>query len=247
MPESVTQGVRLLGNVSGRVALVYWCHKAGGLIPLESPAEKTVAQLADLDPRVIRVKAQPFTVDVLTGAIFHSREELLVGRKGREKNEVKMREYTPDLLLHTVDARTVAVEVKHEQFMGPDEYWQKVEQAKKILRSNGYEFIVVTLDHEPNLPVAQNSDLLTSFTRNYRGVLTPTQIDTAEKILELCPQELGTVCKEISISLRDSPVLILSGIVSMNLTATRINAASLVTRSYGDLAHLAILTLNQAD
>src|SRR5438132_407883 len=111
MPESVTQGVRILGRVSGRAALLYQCRKAEGIIALESPLEKTVAQLADLDPRVIRVKAQPLAVDVIAGHLFHSRDELLAGRKTREKNEVKRREYTPDLLMVMLDGTMLVVEV----------------------------------------------------------------------------------------------------------------------------------------
>jgi hypothetical protein len=245
MPESVTQGVRLLGRVSGRLALVYKCRKAGGIIPLESPLEKTVAQLADLDPRVIGVKAQPFTIDVLTGAIFHTREDLLAGRKGREKNEVKKREYTPDLLLSLLDGRMVVVEVKHDGYMGPDDYWEKVDTAKEILRTSGYHFIVVTLDYEPHLPVVRNADLLTTFEKNYRGQLSLAQVEAVEKLLEAAPLQLGSLCKEINLNFRESPALLLSGLVQMDLTATGINAASLVTRAFGDLGHLAILPFYQ--
>lgn len=243
MPESVVQGVRLLGRVSGRVSVVYFSQKAGGFIPLESPTEKTVAQLADLDPRIVRLQAQPFTLDVLTGTIYETREELLLGRQTREKNDVKVREYTPDFLLITLDGRRIVVEVKAEQFPGPEEYQLKLAQAKKILDANGYEFILVTLQHAPNFPITQNADLLTSFARNYRGTLSADQIAYAEELLEIGPRELGTVCQEIKLSLREAPALILTGVVSLDLTVSRLNVASQVACAYGDLAHLAILPL----
>lgn len=243
MPKSVTQGVRILGRVSGRIALLYDCRKAGGTIALESPAEKTVAQLADLDPRVIRLRAQPFTVDVVSGHLYHTEKELLAGRETREKNDVEMREYTPDLLLTLADGKMVVIEVKTEKYPGKDEYWEKVNLAANILRSHGYAFCVITIDYTPDHPLVQNADYLTSFMALYRGSLSPAQIATAERILDTGPHELGAICAHLKLNLRESPILLLSGIASTDLTASRVVAKSLLRRAGPNFKNLALLNL----
>src|SRR5690349_13150390 len=87
MPDFVAQGIRILGRVSGRPSVLNYCPKAGGILTHESTAEKTVAQLAALDPRVATLKAQPLTVDVISGEIYHTRAELLEGRARRKNGE----------------------------------------------------------------------------------------------------------------------------------------------------------------
>lgn len=246
MPEEVAQGIRIMGRMSGRPSILYLCKKAGGIIALEAPAEKTVAQLADLDPRIVSVQAQPFTIDVLIGRIFTSREDLLAARLLREKNEVKIREYTPDFLLVTIDGRWLVIEVKLENFPGDAMYWEKIEVAKKILRMHGYEFILVTIDREPGSALTQNADLLTAFTSNYEGQISSQQIQTAQAMLEFSPKRLGEVCQTLGISLRESPTLILRGVVKLDLVSARVSAASQIANAYGDIAHLQVLPFGKS-
>ncbi len=245
MPDSVTQGVRVLGMASGRQACLYLSEKVGGIAALEAPMERTVCQLGDLDPRVKTIRAQPFTVDVVSGALFHTREELLAGRKSREKNEVKQREYTPDFAFTLVDGRRLAVEAKHAQHMGSEDYWEKVTKAERILRTHGWDFLTITMDHEPDLPLVQNAELLTAFSRSYRGELSPAQVDIAEQMLNGGPRELREVCQYLSLNLREAPVLILSGLVSTDLRAIRLGARSQIKLAKGDLSHVQLLPLEE--
>lgn len=244
MPDSVIQGTRILGRMSGRASHLYQSSKAGGVIALESPAEKTIAQLADIDPRVVSLRAQPFTIDVLTGAIYRDRDSLLAARKLRDKTEVKIREYTPDFLLETIAGRSVVVEVKYEKYLGDDTYWEKLQKAKNILQQNGYEFTVIALESNVGLPIVHNAGLLTAFLANYVGNLSLDQISTVEEQLNHGPRPLGELCNAIGISLRESPVLILRGIAKLDLSHSRLQAESQVIRSYGELAHLELLSLN---
>lgn len=244
MPESVAQGTRILGRVSGRPALLYACSKAQGIIALESPAEKTVAQLADLDPRVLSVKAQPLTVDVITGRLFYSRDEVIDGRRMREKPEVKKREYTPDLLLLLRGGRQLIIEVKNTLYPGDAEYWEKVEQAATVLRMNGYDFIVITLGHQSSHPLAQNADLLTSFRANYQGALTPEQMATVKSMLHGRSEKLGVICSQLQLNLRESPALFLSGLLSTDLRTSRLSISSDALLANGGLRHLELLPLD---
>lgn len=242
MPKSVIQGVRILGRTSGRPASLYGTEKAG-IAPPESPLEKTIGQLGQLDPRVVSVKGQPFTVDVVTGRLFHSREALLSDRATREKSLVKLREYTPDFLMQLIDGRKVVVEVKDEKHMGDELYWEKVNKAEVIMRANGYHFLVVTMAYEPDHPLVQNAALLTTFMKIHSGQLSPAQVSTLARILDGNSRELREVCTLIDLNFRESPVLILRGHVSIDLKASRVGAQNHVVLAHGDLSHLELLPL----
>ena len=245
MPQSVSQGTRVLGRMSGKPSLLYSSVKAGGILAVESPAEKTVAQLADLDPRVIRLKGQPFTIDVLTGAIYRCRNSLLLGRAARLKGEVKIREYTPDFLIETITGRAVVVEVKLDGFLGDEAYYEKLDKARRILQLNGYELLVIVRNRDPKDALAQNADLLTAFSQNYAGMPSRLEIDKAETLLQQGPCLLGEVCHVVGLSLREAPFLILRGVVNTDLGIARIGAASCVIGASGNLDHLMLLPLDE--
>lgn len=244
MPKSVTQGVRILGKTSGRTSSLYASDKADGISAPDSPLERTVGQLASLDPRVESIKCQPFTVDVVSGRLLHTRDELVAHRKTREKSDVKLREYTPDLLIRLMSGTRLVVEVKDERFMSDDAYWAKVRKAEVILRTNGYEFLVITMVYEPSHPLVQNADLLMAFSKNYRGDISSGQIGILEQMLEGQSLELGEVCLRLNLSLRESPALLLYGHICTDLKASRLCAKSLAQLAYGDLSHLELLPLD---
>lgn len=246
MPESVAQGTRVLGRMSGKASLLYASAKAGGILAVESPSEKTVAQLADLDPRVVRLKGQPFTIDVFTGAIYQCRDSLVYGRAARLKGEVKVREYTPDFLLETIMGRSIVVEVKLEGFLGDEAYYEKLDKAKRILRLNGYDFLVVVRNRDPKDALTQNADLLTAFSQNYTGTPSSEVIEKGDDFLQQGPCRLGDVCQIMGLSLREAPFLVLRGVVETDLTLTRIGASSCVIRGFGNLNHLEVLRLHEA-
>lgn len=127
--------------------------------------------------------------------------------------------------------------------MGVESYWVKVEKAKRILLMNGYSFVVVAMKYELSHPLVQNADLLTGFSKNSRIELSATQIETLESALLDHPLELGTVCTRLGLGLRESPVLLLSGLVAADLTESRLCAKTLVRLAHGDLSHLSLLSL----
>lgn len=111
-PKHTVQGARVLGRISGRPAVFYHSRKAGGILALESAGERVIAQLAELDPRVKSISAQPFALDVITGKVFTTRRDLEDARKARVSVNALRRDYTPDLLLVLHDGRRIIIEVK---------------------------------------------------------------------------------------------------------------------------------------
>lgn len=247
MPAMVTQGIRYLGRVSGREAVLYHCRKADGIIALESPLEKTVAQFADIDPRVISVKAQPFTVDVVSGHIHHTREELLQARQLRCVADVSIREYTPDFAFTMRNGHTAAIEVKDERFIGNKTYWKKIAQVRTILRQRSYEFYLVKLVYEEHWALIQNIELLCTYLSIGDASISTEKLNSLKDFSQDEISTLGNLCGHLNLTLRDAPALILSGVVSCDLSLSRLNINSPVGLGFGDLSHLEILQFANTD
>lgn len=237
-------GVRVIKPMIGRMALSYLSSKSGGIVFFESPVEKTVAQLAELDSRVRRVITQPFTVDVATGKLYRTRAELDAARATRAVAEVRQRDYTPDFLLHLADGRQLVVEVKDARFQGDDDYWEKLLRAEAILRVSGFSFVVITMPYSPTLPLVSNAALLTAFPRD-KNLLALDGADAIELMLADGPAPLETVARVAGLSLRESPILLLRGIVGADLRANLLQAQTPVWFAGGDLSHLQLLPLEE--
>lgn len=243
MPKSVVQGTRILGRASGNSALLFGTSKAenGSIVIPEGPLEQTVLHLADLDPRVLSVRCQPFTIDIVTGKIYEDRQDLLNDRALRHKPEIKIREYTPDVLFSLDYGKKLVAEVKDPRFMGDEQYKNKVDRAAEILLANGYPFSYITMLYEESNPLVQNAKLLTQFAKTYVGFITDFQRVQLAEFLKTDSRTLGEVCNHLNISLREAPILILSGLVSIDLKSSRISAKSPVQLANGDLQHLMLL------
>ena len=241
MPDSVIQGSRILGQTGGRPAQMYMCEKSLGICPAESPLEKVIGQLASLDPRVRTVRPQPFTVDVISGQFFHTRQDLLAHRKTREKSESRLREYTPDFGFDLIDGRRIIVEVKDHRFVCGQAYWDKVEKAKRMLLANGYRFQVIFMEYEPGAPLINNADLLTAFRLNFKKTITHAQLAVIEADVGDSVSSLGHVAELAGLTLREAPVLVMQGIVSADIAAGPLGSRTPVRLAYGDLYHLSVL------
>lgn len=128
--DSQHLNLRLPAFRSWKGAFFTHCAKAGGVIPVEGAAERIVANWADIDPRIRRVWAQPYTVDLRTGRQFRSRAELkrFFEENGRPPGEIL---YTPDFLFELQDRRLHAIEVKALPDVGDLVYSTKLERARR--------------------------------------------------------------------------------------------------------------------
>lgn len=242
MPSSVTQGSRIIGKTGGRPAQIFVSEKSThGSCPVESPLEKVIGQLAGLDPRVRTVRPQPFTVDVVSGSILYTREDLVAHRKTRERSEVSLREYTPDFGFRLLDGVQIAIEVKDRRFPCKQEYWDKIDKAKRILAAHGYRFQVIFMNYEPSDSLVHNADILTALRINFEKNISQNQIDAIEAGVGDSASTLGQVAHLADLTLREAPALVLQGVVAADLAAGPLGSRTLVQLAYGDLAHLAVL------
>lgn len=240
----VDQGARVLGRISGRPAALYHCVKAGGIIAVESPGERTVAQLADLDPRVRAIKQQPFCLDVMTSDMYDTRDELFAARRERMVVDAKRRDYTPDFLLTLTCGRHVAVEVKDTRYPGDDTYRAKLMDAQALLNSKGLELIVLMLTYDPDLPIVFNANVLTTARHSFHGDLDLLAAHEAlERSIGPGSAPLGEALTSVGLTLREAPMLILGSTLKTDLRARRICAHSEVSLAYGDMSPFELLPL----
>jgi hypothetical protein len=88
-------GVRLTARTYGKARIGTYAEKADGHITVDSDAERLVAHILSVDPRVRSFKPQPFTVDLVGERLLFTREEVSEARRMRGCRTGDV-EYTPD-------------------------------------------------------------------------------------------------------------------------------------------------------
>lgn len=240
----VEQGARVLGRISGRQAAFYACSKAGGIIALESPGERTVAQLASIDPRVVSISVQPFTLDIASGRFYETRAELEAARRERQIVAAGQRDYTPDFGFLLSDSRRIAIEVKDPRYPGDGAYRQKLEAAQLLLHGAGWEFLVFTLRYDPNDPLVFNASLLATARHSNTAHLDMEAVqDRLEQALGDAEAALGDVLALVSLTMRDAPALFVRPLLKTDLRKACLNVDSIVSLAWGQLEHFQILPL----
>lgn len=120
----------------GRRALVVKSMKCpGGDLRLESGLERDVSLMLDLDPRIIEITSQPFTLELQSNKLLSSRQHH-VKRPG-----IKPRFYTPDFLCKFDDGSLIAIDAKHSKFV--EEFESKRNAVVLGLRQHGIGFSVI--------------------------------------------------------------------------------------------------------
>lgn len=114
------------------------CSPKNGFVEvrLESRLEQAVAQALELDPRVRAYRAQPYTLDLLTG-------ERLATQPTRKRDGES---YTPDFAVE-LDGLAVAIEVKPKALLTA--HAELFARVRAVLRSQGTRFVVVSEETFP--------------------------------------------------------------------------------------------------
>lgn len=140
-------------------------------VRLESRLEQAVAQALELDPRVKAYRAQPYTVDLLSG------QRLATQPAHREGAT-----YTPDFAV-TLDGLEVALEVKPGAFLAS--HAELFAQVRAVLCQQGTRFVVAS---EESLPghymrnIALLMPYLTQAPQALEGWAAPLQQRPPEKL-----------------------------------------------------------------
>ncbi|MBB2998286.1 hypothetical protein FHX57_000599 [Paraburkholderia tropica] len=233
-------GVRLTAPTYGKARIGTYAEKAAGHITVDSDAERIVAHMLSIDPRVRSFRQQPFTVDLVLERLLFTREELSEARKARGARAGEA-EYTPDFATVQVDGLQRAYEVKLEGFEGDGRYWAKVERAREIMEAYCYPLSAVVVPADERHPVVVNAQLLKPAVLRAREYLTPDIIDRVESYCESGPVLQRALCIDLQIPTGLIPPLLATGVLQADLAHQHICATLQLSAAYGDLSHLCLI------
>lgn len=117
--KKVDTGARKVAPTYGREAFITFVEKGGGTLVFDNDAERLVAHMLGLDPRVRRIQSQPFAVDLVEGQSLRPAEQRDVARRKCAKRQGASI-YAPDFYAERFDGKQIAVEVKLEGYLGSD-------------------------------------------------------------------------------------------------------------------------------
>jgi hypothetical protein len=238
--NSANTGIRHTASTYGKAKLGTYCEKANGHLIVESDAERFVAHLLAIDPRVRAFQPQPFSVDLIDQRLLFTKEAAREAwLKHRDVPGPKF--YTVDFSVDWQDGLRHAIEVKAAGYEGDDVYWDKVARARPILTANGYPLRTVVLPADTAHPVRMNSWVLKQAVRQVSFYLTDELIERVTRHCEDGPLRLRTICSDLGLSPGLIPVLLVSGVLAGNLIHQTICGTLELSLAYGELGHLCLL------
>ena len=233
-------GIRKVASTFGKAAFLTHAHKAQGTRAVESDTERFISNILGFEPSARVFEPQPFTVDLIGGAILRTPEQRSAARAKNKGLEGPIF-YTPDFAVTWSDGTKEAQEIKLDTFPGEPEYEHRLRVAAEILWSHGYGFAKVVLPSYWQHPLRMNVPLIHQAA--LRKDLCPPDA-TFEQIEQLFKAGATTAkdyCAGLSISPRMLPVLLAFGALSMDIVKHQIRGDAPVTPAYGGLDHLEIL------
>lgn len=238
--NSANTGIRHTASTYGKAKLGTYCAKADGHLIVESDAERFVAHLLAIDPRVKAFRPQPFRVDLIDQRLLFTQQ---AGREAWHKHRdvPGAKFYTVDFSVEWQNGLRHAVEVKAEGYEGDDAYWDKVARARPILTANGYPLRTVVLPANTAHPVRMNSRMLKQAVHQVGSYLTDELVERVTRRCEEGPLSLRALCTDLQLSPSLIPVLLVSGVLAADLARHTICGTLELSLAYGDLNHLSLL------
>lgn len=238
--KRVDVGARTVAPTYGREALVTFVEKGGGMLVFDNDAERLAAQMLGFDPRVRRIQAQPFAVDLVEGKLLRSLEQRDSARRryaGRKGASI----YTPDFYVERVDGKQLAVEVKLEGFLGTEADQDRLGGAAEVLSAYGHEVARVVMPNTTHHPLRPNVGLLHAAVQ--RPDLRPTQqlVERVGEVADGGARTLFDYARGLDLSVNLLPTLIVCGVLSLDILTSHIEGCTRVEPSYGGLDHLHIM------
>ena len=233
-------GARTVAPTYGRMRMLTCSDKTDGIVVVDGAAERVATYLFSVDPSVRSFEPQPFSVDLFGKRLLMSKEAVNNARAKKAGNGGPLI-YTPDFLVHLMDGRQLAIEVKDTAWPGEDTYWRRVQQAEPILNFHGYEFKRLLLPARAQTPLARNLTLLQQAARSPRPQYQEQVLEKLEATDQGEPVALATICAALGLSIHAAPGLLLRGVISTDIFSHLLTANTPTCLAYGDLTHLNLL------
>ncbi len=237
-PNAADFGVRRVASTFGKEHHRTYSEKSSGIISVEHDGERLVAKLLALSPYVKAFNPQPFTVDLRSGSIHRTQGARAAARSTYDAADGP-KFYTPDFLVEWSQGAPCALEVKSERGARNPDHALPLDAAKPILEAHGYQLSKVVVPQPPN-PLYSNTLLLKQATFQGGHQLSADALSDIEAACEHgLPQ--GDVCARFEISPNFIPVLLVTGVLSADLSARYMDNSMVLTTAGGSLDHLNLL------
>jgi len=236
----VEKGIRAVASTYGKRSLVTSSSKAGGLLAVESQAERIFASMLSIDPTVRRFKPQPFVVDIVYRRILRTPEDVA---EARARHRFRTRDvfYTPDFEVHKVDGKLEVIEVKLESFEGDGYYRSKLAEVARTLREYGYRFSQVVLPGNRRHPIYMNAQLLRQASQRHGQRPSIELFDAIGPAHEAGAKTLRDFGVALGALANQMPFLIVGGGLAADLIARPIDWSLPAWPAHGDLDHLRLI------
>ncbi len=190
--------------------------KSPGIIKLETRLETSTAISLTLDHRVKSFRPQPMTIEMDTGRVFSTKDQLHRAFMGLE---YKPRPYTPDFEV-TLESETIFIETKHSRLI---EKSPEILEYPSIFKSYGLQLIVIDEAYFPEV-FCQNIRLL----HPYQSL----QLSSAEHQKIASAAEMAATLGELITHQQLPQKLILAaisqGVLHAELHTSRLGAATCI-------------------
>lgn len=205
--------------------------KVKGVVRLETGLESTGAVAAEIDPRIIWWRPQPFTVDLRSGEVAATKEALF---KRFADTRYTPEPYTPDLQLGLSSGGEVIVECRHRFWIAknPD----KILRCLTVMPQLGFRYVLLTDADLPH-PLARNVRLLRPYLASSITML-PRLLAAAR-----APRSVQELEHEHGLSRSDILAAIAQGHLSCNLKLRRIKNDTRLQAAEGDSSYLKVLNI----
>lgn len=210
------------------------------MLVFDNDAERLAAHMLGFDPRVRRIQAQPFAVDLVEGRLLRSAHERDAARR-RYAQRKGASIYTPDFYIERAEGKQLAVEVKLEGFLGGEADQDRLNQATQVLSTYGYEVARVVMPNSTHHPLRPNIGLLHAAAQ--RPDLRPTEqvIERVSHLADTGASTLFDYARGLEVSVNLIPSLIVSGVLSTDVLMSHLEGRTPMEPAYGGLDHLHVM------
>ena len=195
--------------------------KAPGVVQTESALQSTACLAADLDPRIVRWRVEPFCVDLLSGESAADRTSLIARfSNGRYRPEI----YTPDLQLFLTDGSDRIIECKATYWIGRDP--DRMARLLSVMPQLGFRYVLLTQRHLSRV-FAHNVKLLHPYLSR--------QCSRLQDIVSFCalPVSFGPVLSGLNVEQADILASIAHGHHYCNFKLQRLSRSSVLQTDDG--------------
>lgn len=238
--KDIDVGARKVAPTYGVGTFITFVEKGGGMLVFDNDAERLAAHMLGFDPRVRRIQAQPFAVDLVEGRLLRSAHERDAARR-RYAQRKGASIYTPDFYIERAEGKQLAVEVKLEGFLGGEADQDRLNQATQVLSTYGYEVARVVMPNSTHHPLRPNIGLLHAAAQ--RPDLRPTEqvIERVSHLADTGASTLFDYARGLEVSVNLIPSLIVSGVLSTDVLMSHLEGRTPMEPAYGGLDHLHVM------